>query len=131
MSKREELILVLNKATKANPLPRHRVAEILETGDRRARITLHELKEEGLPIFAAETGGYYWAQTDEELEEAIRHYEAGGISILATCYKLRRRNLTGQISLEEIREGAIGEPNDTLNQTTTILQKGEANGKSV
>lgn len=101
-TRREALILALNRATKENPLPRHRVAEILGMSDREARKELHRMKERGLPVFATKTGGYYWAQTDEELEEALRHYEAGAISILATCYRMRNRGLTGQISLEEV-----------------------------
>lgn len=104
MTRREELIQALSRTTKQNPMPRARVAEILETSDREARKELRRMKEEGLPVFASETGGYYWAQNEEELEDAIRHYEAGGLSILATCYRLRRRNLVGQISFEEVAE---------------------------
>jgi len=100
-NKRKDLLLALAKYTKENPMPRHRVAEILGVSDRKAREELHRMKRDLIPVFSTESGGYYLAE-GEDLERALEHYEKQAISILATCYRMRRLYAPDQISMGDL-----------------------------
>jgi len=67
--------------------------------DRRTRIILRELIDNGAPIISTPRGGYYWYDTEDERTSCYKELRHKGISIL-----LRARNMNRNCLAEKARK---------------------------
>ena len=71
----------------------------MDITDRRTRIILRELIDNGAPIISTPRGGYYWYDTEAERTSCYKELRHKGISIL-----LRARNMNRNCLAEKARK---------------------------
>lgn len=99
----EILKIMLDKASKKNPVTRKEICDTFYIGDRKARRMIEELREQGVRVCGLNTTEGYWiAKTQDEYEQFRRDYAAKAATIFRRVRNMDNQTDEGQVSINEL-----------------------------
>ena len=83
------------RALQRGHMTRAQLVELTGLDDRTVRERIEELRREGVPICSSLSGGYFIAQTWDELESFLNRYRRTATKVLSTANKMAKAYARG------------------------------------